>query len=390
MIGRRLCDAIASAFKGQRSIATMRVCGPDKNGLVATSTELLYRSNCTILQSEHYSDKEEDMFFQRIVFDRNHGHPRQQQKSIENRDIHQEDTVDFEKTIHEMELSSAFQEFKESYEVNGDIDYMRRPKRIAIFVSKLDHCLWELLLRHQAKELARYGDCVIALVISNHEALRSMVEDTFRVPFIFMPKTPENKLEQEDKELQLCQEYHIDLIVLARYMQILSPKFLHHDYPIINIHHSFLPAFRGRRAYHQAHDRGVKLIGATVRFFVYMLCIIGMVLPEPDAVLFRPTILRSIWTRDPSLSRTSFQSHTATMSPTFAVRDASWNEVYWCEPCKRIWQIASLSTRTNALYLVIEANGWFYIGTIFAVPWLINRVSPYDGASLNCPVRVHK
>jgi formyltetrahydrofolate deformylase len=270
MIRRRLCGAIVSVVTrggGHRGVATMRVWGPDKNGLVATSTELLYRSKCTILQSEHFSDKEEDMFFQRIVFDHNR-HPQQQHRQpIDSSNTSmKEDTVDFEKTIHEMELSSAFQDFKQSYEVNGDIDFMRHPKRIAIFVSKLDHCLWELLLRYQAKELARYGDCVISLVISNHEVLRSMVEDTFRIPFLFMPKTYETKLNQEDNELKLCQEYNIDLIVLARYMQILSPKFLHQDYPIINIHHSFLPAFLGRRAYHQAHDRGVKLIGATVRF----------------------------------------------------------------------------------------------------------------------------
>jgi len=264
-----VCGAVTSAITGgQRRIATMRVWGPDANGLVATSTELLYRSNCTILQSEHFTDKEEDMFFQRIVFD-HHLHPRQQQqRPIDSKSDHyKEDTVDFERTIKEMELSKEFQEFKQSYEVNGDIDYMRQPKRIAIFVSKLDHCLWELLLRHQAKELNRYGDCVIALVLSNHEILRCMVEDTFRIPFIFIPKTVETKLQQEDRELNLCQEYNIDLIVLARYMQILSPIFLQQNYPIINIHHSFLPAFRGSRAYHQAHDRGVKLIGATVRSF---------------------------------------------------------------------------------------------------------------------------
>jgi formyltetrahydrofolate deformylase len=263
MIRRSVYGAVTSAFTGgQRGVATMRVWGPDTNGLVATSTELIYRSNCTILQSEHYTDKEEDMFFQRIVFD--HHRPRQRLIDSSN-NMH--DTVDFELTIQEMELSLAFQEFKQSYKVNGDIDYMRRPKRIAIFVSKLDHCLWELLLRHQAKELSRHGDCVIALVISNHELCRSTVQDTFRIPFILMPKTSETKLQQEENELRLCQEYNIDLIVLARYMQILSPKFLDQNFPIINIHHSFLPAFRGRRAYHQAHDRGVKLIGATVRRF---------------------------------------------------------------------------------------------------------------------------
>jgi formyltetrahydrofolate deformylase len=251
-----------------RAVATMRVWGPDRHGLVAISTELLHRYNCTILQSEHYTDTAQKMFFQRIVFDNHDHHPRRQQQQ-EQQGQHSnsnDDNVDLESSLHEMELSLEFQSFKKLYQLNGDLDYMRRSKRIAIFVSKFDHCLWELLLRHQAQELSRYCDCTFSLVISNHEQCRSIVEDTFHIPFVHIPKTCETKALQEQREMDLCQQYNIDFIILARYMQVLSPQFLNERYPIINIHHSFLPAFLGGRAYHQAHERGVKLIGATVRY----------------------------------------------------------------------------------------------------------------------------
>ena len=121
---------------------------------------------------------------------------------------------------------------------------------------------WEILLRHEAKEL----DCDISAVISNHPDLQPIVE-TFGIPFKVFPITPENKAEQESKQISMLKdELDVDVIVLARYMQVLSNQFLgsfEHD-QIINIHHSFLPAFKGGRPYHQAHERGVKLTGATV------------------------------------------------------------------------------------------------------------------------------
>ena len=129
-------------------------------------------------------------------------------------------------------------------------------------MSKYDHCLWELLLRQQAGEL----DCEVAMIISNHEKLRH-VADTFGIPYIVFPITKENKLEQEKKQISLMEQHHVDLLVLARYMQVLSPSFCAR-YPsqIINIHHSFLPAFRGGAPYHKAHERGVKLVGATAHY----------------------------------------------------------------------------------------------------------------------------
>lgn len=134
---------------------------------------------------------------------------------------------------------------------------------MAIFVSKYDHCLWELLLRHRAGEL----DCDIALIISNHESLRH-VADTFGVPYLVFQIEKENRIEIERRQLEILHEHKIDLIVLARYMQILSEEFLNafDSHRIINIHHSFLPAFKGGKPYHRAHERGVKLIGATAHY----------------------------------------------------------------------------------------------------------------------------
>lgn len=138
----------------------------------------------------------------------------------------------------------------------------KRPK-VAILVSKYDHCLWELMLRHEAQEL----ECDIVAVVSNHENLRPVAE-TFGIPYYVFPITRDNKEEQECRELQLLKDQlEVDILVLARYMQVLTKTFLD-AFPraIINIHHSFLPAFSGCRPYHAAFERGVKLIGATAHY----------------------------------------------------------------------------------------------------------------------------
>lgn len=137
---------------------------------------------------------------------------------------------------------------------------------MAIFVSKYDHCLWELLLRHQASEL----DCDVVLVLSNHENLRSVAE-TFDVPYHVFPLRANtnnaDKLRHEHRELDLLHTYDVDLVVLARYMQVLSPSFCDaYRRRVINIHHSFLPAFAGSTPHRRAHERGVKLIGATAHY----------------------------------------------------------------------------------------------------------------------------
>jgi formyltetrahydrofolate deformylase len=132
---------------------------------------------------------------------------------------------------------------------------------VAVLVTKDPACLYDLVLRHRAGELP----CELPLIISNHPTLESVAE-SFRIPFFALPVTPETKPQQERQILELLRKHHIDLVVLARYMQVLSEGFLEAAPPVINIHHGFLPAFQGAKPYHQAHARGVKLIGATAHY----------------------------------------------------------------------------------------------------------------------------
>jgi formyltetrahydrofolate deformylase len=147
-------------------------------------------------------------------------------------------------------------------EMRWNLCRAEKVKRLAIFVSRTDHCLYDLLLRHRAGELP----CEIPLIVSNHPDVKPVAEQ-FGIDFQVFPIDAQNRREQEKRELALLEERAIDVIALARYMQILSGKFLER-YPsrVINIHHSFLPAFSGGRPYHQARERGVKLIGATAHY----------------------------------------------------------------------------------------------------------------------------
>jgi formyltetrahydrofolate deformylase len=160
-------------------------------------------------------------------------------------------------------LDKGLQEIRTKFALlKAQVDWFQDRKRVAVMVSKQDHCLWELLLRHEAQEL----NCDIPIVISNHQDCRDVAE-TFNIPYHVFEITAENKVLQEAHQLDLLKELKIDVVVLARYMQVLTSQFLQ-TYPecIINIHHSFLPAFSGSRAYHKAHERGVKLIGATAHY----------------------------------------------------------------------------------------------------------------------------
>ena len=215
-------------------LGTLRVFGPDSHGILAACTQLLNRHGCNIIKSEEWTDRRENMFFLRTAF------------SYESPD----------KVACQEELSEICKPFN----LENTLNWRDRRKKIGIMVSKYDHCLWELLLRHSAHEL----DMDIEVVISNHEKLRS-VADTFQIPFHVTPITPETKIEQEAKQLELLK--NADIVILARYMQVLSENFLNH-FPnqIINIHHSFLPAFMGGRPHYHAWERGVKLIGATAHY----------------------------------------------------------------------------------------------------------------------------
>lgn len=218
--------------------ATLLVTCPDRKGLVAALGQLLYGHGVNILDADQHTDLSAGQFFQRIRMDL--------------RELHT-DRIALERGIAEV---------AERFEMRYRIAYAERPKRVAIMVSKYDHCLHDLLLRHRAGELR----CEVPLVVSNHPDLKTIVEG-YGVPFHVFPITKENKRAQEDAMNALFESERIDLIVLARYMQVLSPE-LCARYPerIINIHHSFLPAFLGSKPYHQAYARGVKTIGATAHY----------------------------------------------------------------------------------------------------------------------------
>lgn len=217
-------------------LGTLRVSGPDANGIVAACSQLLGRHGCNIVKSEQWTDRKESLFFQRVTF------------------VYEEPRV--EKKACQKELMDVANHFG----LEAQLNWRDRQKKIGIMVSKYDHCLWELMLRHSAHEL----DAEIEVVVSNHEDLRSVAE-TFGIPYHCVPVTAEHKFEQEVKQLELLKD--VDLVVLARYMQVLSGQFLNH-FPnrVINIHHSFLPAFIGGSPHKQAYDRGVKLIGATAHY----------------------------------------------------------------------------------------------------------------------------
>mmetsp|Transcript_369 Transcript_369/g.1091 ORF Transcript_369/g.1091 Transcript_369/m.1091 type:complete len:324 (-) Transcript_369:682-1653(-) len=224
---------------GATKKARLLVHGPDSKGIVASFSHILYDQGCGIIDSasEQSTDGETKLFFQRIVFD------------YENCDRD--------------EIESRVSEQCRAFGMESYLNWGDRRKRVAIMVSKYDHCLWELLLRHKAHEL----DCDFVVVISNHPDHQN-VAGTFSLPYHVFDKKSENKLDQEEKEMKLLTEvYNVDLLILARYMQVLSDGFVEQwRNKIINIHHSFLPAFLGGKPYHRAHERGVKLIGATAHF----------------------------------------------------------------------------------------------------------------------------
>jgi formyltetrahydrofolate deformylase len=218
--------------------ATLLVSCPDQRGIVAALAQLLYGHGANILDADQHTDPVAGVFFQRIRFDAS------------------------ELRTDRTALEGGIAEVAERMRMDWRLAWAERGKRVAIFVSRTDHCLYDLLLRHRAGELA----CEIPLIVSNHDKLARVAEQ-FGVAYHVVPITPDTKLAQEQREIALLEEHDVDLVVMARYMQILSSDFIDR-FParIINIHHSFLPAFTGAKPYHQAHERGVKLIGATAHY----------------------------------------------------------------------------------------------------------------------------
>jgi formyltetrahydrofolate deformylase len=216
--------------------ARMLISCPDRPGIVAAVSRFLHEHGANIVQSDQYTmDPHGGMFFIRIEFD----------------------LVDLDDRIEV--LKRNFREVvAEPYQMDWRVTKASQKKKLAIFVSKEDHCLLELLWQWKAGDL----EADIAMVISNHDTMRGLTE-SFGIPYYHIPVTADTKKEAEARQLELT-EGHVDTIVLARYMQIVSPAFISR-FPnrVINIHHSFLPAFVGGKPYAQAHNRGVKIIGAT-------------------------------------------------------------------------------------------------------------------------------
>lgn len=212
---------------------------PDRPGLVAAVTHFLADNGANIIDLDQHVDRAEGVFFMRVKWEL---------------DGFALSPADFGERFG----PEIAEPFAATWQLHSD----DRPLRMAIFVSKMSHCLYDLLSRWQSGE----WPVEIPLIISNHETLRPVAEQ-FGVPFKHFPITAENKAEQEAQEIELLRAHDIDLVVLARYMQIISPQLIE-AYPqrIINIHHSFLPAFAGAKPYHAAHARGVKIIGATSHY----------------------------------------------------------------------------------------------------------------------------
>jgi len=222
--------------------ATLLVSCDDRPGLVAALSQLLYALGLNILDADQHTDPIARKFFQRIRFDLAPGEGRP--------------------PIDPATLEGAIREVADRHAMQWTLRADRDLLRMAIFVSKTDHCLYDLLLRHRSGELP----CEIPLIVSNHPDLEPIARQ-FDIDYHVFPITPETKKEQEAAEIALLREHGIDLVVMARYMQILSEQMMD-AFPmrIINIHHSFLPAFQGGRPYHQAYARGVKRIGATAHY----------------------------------------------------------------------------------------------------------------------------
>ena len=215
-------------------LATLLVACPDQTGIVAEIAQVLHAHGANIIDSAQHTDPNERVFFQRLRLDLS---------AAANR-------VELEGAVHDLSERLAM-----SYRLYGD-----RKRRVAIMCSKQEHCLYDLLVRYRAGELP----CDLAMIVSNH-ANAAPIAKHFAIPFHHLPVA--NKEVQESQLIDLLHQAGIELVVLARYMQILSARFVERfPYRIINIHHSFLPAFVGANPYRQAYEKGVKLIGATSHY----------------------------------------------------------------------------------------------------------------------------
>ncbi|CAM8400720.1 formyltetrahydrofolate deformylase [Candidatus Methylopumilus universalis] len=226
-----------------KNSATLLITCPDAKGIVAAIADFLYQHNANILHADQHQDAENSLFLMRVEWD----------------------LKDF--SLDEASFSRAFEVIAKTYKMTWELKLSAVKPRMAIMVSQYDHCLADLLHRYKNNEL----QCDIPLIISNHLNVQKLAE-FYGIPFFHIPVEKDKKKEAEAEQFALFDDYQVDFIVLARYMQILSEDFVKR-YPqrVINIHHSFLPAFIGAKPYHRAFERGVKLIGATSHYVTEVL-----------------------------------------------------------------------------------------------------------------------
>ena len=219
------------------STATLLISCPDRRGLVAKIANFIYSNGGNIIHADQHTDFATELFLTRIEW--------------------QLDEFNLPREL----IVPAFNAIAQPLQAQFSLHFSDTIPRIAIWVSQQDHCLLDLIWRQKAKEFLAQ----IPLVISNHPNLQETVEQ-FGINFCHVPINKENKAQQEIKQLELLRNYNIELVILAKYMQVISAEFIAQFPQIINIHHSFLPAFAGAKPYHQAHQRGVKTIGATAHY----------------------------------------------------------------------------------------------------------------------------
>ena len=226
-------------MENNENTAIIKIHCPDQKGIVARVTDFINLHHGNIISVDQHVDHEENLFSMRVSWDlKEFNMPRE-------------------------EIRPTFQKFLgEPYQMKWTLNFTDEVPRMAIFVSKASHCLYDLLARYQSGEFK----VKIPVIIGNHTDLEPVAKQ-FGIDFVHVPITAETKAEQEKKEIEILESYKVDFVVLARYMQVLSQYFINH-YPekIINIHHSFLPAFAGAKPYHAAHKRGVKIMGATSHY----------------------------------------------------------------------------------------------------------------------------
>lgn len=221
-----------------KNTAILLISCPDRKGLVAAVADFLYQNGANIVHADQHTDSELGLFLMRVEWDmEGFG-------------------------LSAGQFTEKFGPIANQFQMSWRMEESSKPHRVALFCSKQDHCLADLLYRHHSGELA----CEISIIVSNHEDA-SRIAQFYGIPFHHIPVDPNHKVSAESKQLDMLEKHSIDLIVLARYMQVLTSDFVaRYPQKIINVHHSFLPAFAGSKPYHQAFERGVKLIGATSHY----------------------------------------------------------------------------------------------------------------------------